>query len=548
MLDEATMNVFKVFQRQSKFLLVFIFIMGLINSLIYMGLLVFVNAAISGNVVTIVPRPYQAGAFFLLVLASLATSKFFQTHMVKLTHKLLMEFELSILDKLRFATCQAFDKIGAERVYTAIADTRVLGQVPEVFVNALNAALITICGLSYLFWISIPASLTVTLIMATLLLYYVYRNRSIATDLNTLRDLQNDYHVYLNDLLEGFREVKMSKERNQRMYDEFLKQNRLESEKLGIKTSLKYLTNELIGSHSWYLVLGAVIFGLPHIVNTNAGMISPFIATILYLMGPVATLILFIPFYTRVKISLQRIFQLEHDVNINTDNCVLDEELINAFENIRFEDVTFEYRDESNGRAFKVGPINLQINQGEVVFITGGNGSGKSTFISLLVGLYRPTSGIIYYNGEPVSAEKAFSYSNRFSAIFTNHYLFHRNYDGFKLDHENEELMQYLQMMEMEEVIKFDSKQNCIRTDLSKGQQKRLALIYGLMEHRSVMVLDEWAAEQDPYFRKYFYETLLGRFKQEMKTVIAVTHDDRYFHVADRIIRFDFGKITPDVK
>jgi putative ATP-binding cassette transporter len=103
-------------------------------------------------------------------------------------------------------------------------------------------------------------------------------------------------------------------------------------------------------------------------------------------------------------------------------------------------------------------------------------------------------------------------------------------------------------MMELEEVVRFDSQKKSIDNKLSMGQRKRLALIYALMEKRDVMVLDEWAAEQDPHFRAYFYEQIIPVLKQMNKTVIAVTHDDKYYGQADRILHFDFGKVAKDVK
>jgi len=56
-------------------------------------------------------------------------------------------------------------------------------------------------------------------------------------------------------------------------------------------------------------------------------------------------------------------------------------------------------------------------------------------------------------------------------------------------------------------------------------------------------IFDEWAADQDPVFRKYFNEELRRDMANEGKTILAVTHDDHYFHVADRIYRMDYGEM-----
>ena len=79
--------------------------------------------------------------------------------------------------------------------------------------------------------------------------------------------------------------------------------------------------------------------------------------------------------------------------------------------------------------------------------------------------------------------------------------------------------------------------------NLSTGQRKRLALIVSLLEDRPLLAFDEWAADQDPEFRQYFYTELLPLLKSQGKTLLVVTHDDRYFHVADRVVTMEYGRI-----
>lgn len=81
-------------------------------------------------------------------------------------------------------------------------------------------------------------------------------------------------------------------------------------------------------------------------------------------------------------------------------------------------------------------------------------------------------------------------------------------------------------------------------TDLSTGQRKRLALINAWLEERPVLVFDEWAADQDPTFRRIFYTELLPELKRLGKTIIVISHDDRYFDVADRLVRMAAGKVV----
>jgi ABC-type siderophore export system fused ATPase/permease subunit len=161
--------------------------------------------------------------------------------------------------------------------------------------------------------------------------------------------------------------------------------------------------------------------------------------------------------------------------------------------------------------------------------------------------LYQPRAGTIFFNGEKIKPADYGFYRNQISAIFTNNYLFQNNYDHFQLSPENSKFNEYCELLKLTGVITVDGN-NCISSKLSKGQQKRLAMIYALLEDKEILVLDEWAAEQDPVFRNYFYRSLLPLLQQQGKTIIAVTHDDDYYHCADRIVKFGYGKVIFDSK
>jgi len=212
---------------------------------------------------------------------------------------------------------------------------------------------------------------------------------------------------------------------------------------------------------------------------------------------------------------------------------------------LKFEDIHFDYESESGDKSFALGPVNLEIEKGETIFIIGGNGSGKSTFINVFCGLYTPSKGQVIINGDSSIDAKAAIHSLT-SAIFTDNHIFSQNYNDFVLEN-NPEYHELLKAMKLDDVL-VDDKAEPGKRGYSKGQSKRMSMIFALLQHKPVLVLDEWAADQDPQFRKYFYEVLLPKLKSEGKTIIAVTHDDAYFKHADRVIKFDYGKIVKDVK
>ncbi|MGH6979924.1 MAG: ATP-binding cassette domain-containing protein, partial [Stellaceae bacterium] len=194
---------------------------------------------------------------------------------------------------------------------------------------------------------------------------------------------------------------------------------------------------------------------------------------------------------------------------------------------------------------FRVGPFNVKFKAGETVFISGGNGSGKSTFMRLFTSLYWPRDGHVALDGEPVTRDTVENYRALFTAVFSEYHLFKRLY-GVSPDTLSE-IPELLKLFEIEDKTKFvDGAFTTV--SLSAGQRKRVALIVALLERRPICVLDEWAADQDPLFRRKFYEDLLPMFKARGMTVIAVSHDDRYFEVADRRLHLEEGRIVRDLR
>jgi cyclic peptide transporter len=542
------MNIKHVFKDYSFPLFFFILFLGIANSALSSSMLAFINHAINRKPFPFLPQ-YDWALFIIVLVVSFFCNRMFQMYITRLTNEVMYRFELGMLSTIRGASYESFEKIGPERIYTAIGDTRVLAQIPQVIVSFISAAIMVICVLCYMFWLSPSGAAGVVGLMISLAVFYIIRNRIIEKDLNRARDMQNDYYKYLKDFLGGFKEVKMSTGRNDRLFNDYLRKVLSGTKNIAVRTANKYLHNELVGSYSWYIILGFVLFAMPRLMSFSPSQVASFMITVLFIMSPVSTLIGAIPFYTRTKIALQRLTGLEEDVRTKLDEDVKQEIPLrpySRFGTILFDRVGYTYYDRKNRKTFELDPITLQIDRGEVIFVTGGNGSGKSTFVNLLTGLYKPGSGAIYLNDQEIKEEDYSYYRNNISVIFTNNYLFNENYDGFDLGATNAQLSAYLDLFRLNTVVQFEDEKKRIDKNLSKGQQKRLAMIYLLLENKDIIVLDEWAAEQDPSFRAYFYKHLIPELKKKGKTVIAVTHDDAYYSYADRVIRFDYGKIISD--
>jgi putative ATP-binding cassette transporter len=180
------------------------------------------------------------------------------------------------------------------------------------------------------------------------------------------------------------------------------------------------------------------------------------------------------------------------------------------------------------------------------VFIVGGNGSGKSTLAKLITGLYIPEAGEIRLDEELITEQNREWYRQHFSVVFSDFYLFDELW-GLENSGLDSKVQEYLKVLQLDHKVKVTNGKFST-TALSQGQRKRLALLTAYLENRPIYLFDEWAADQDPAFKKIFYTELLTKLRDQGKTVLVISHDDRYFHLADRIVKLEYGKVEFDIK
>src|SRR5262249_26165087 len=149
---------------------------------------------------------------------------------------------------------------------------------------------------------------------------------------------------------------------------------------------------------------------------------------------------------------------------------------------------------------FNLGPIDLDFHPGEIVFIAGGNGSGKSTLAKILTGLYPPMAGSVRVDGCLVDDSNLAWYREHFSAVFVDGFLF-EDLTGPTSPDRDAAARAYLEGFELNTKVKIEGGRFST-TALSEGQRKRLALVSAYMEDRPIYVFDEWAATQEPRFKR----------------------------------------------
>ena len=526
--------------------ILFLFLFSIPNTLLSLGILVIINGVIIG-------RPFFSARhlgmiFFSMVVLSFLLNIFFQQKIVAYSYKLIYEHEVSIVEKFLKASFTQLEKIGFQRLYGIIEDLRTFVFLPSVISNTITSLMTLIICLVYFSIVSpFSAIIVVSLITMIAVLYMsIKKSVTLVSKVERQRQLNDNYFTITEDILKGFKGLKLSNIRRSNLIEKFLRPNRKSVKKLGTDITNRFLVINLFSQYGLYLVLGIVIFLLPKLHLLNKEQLTSFVISLLFIRGPIISLIAMQDFYTKAYVANKRItgFLKESTGSPSVQQDLDVEHYDRRVSELKFENVLYQYQDHSLETAFVLGPLNITIKEGETIFVIGGNGSGKSTFINLLTGICAPTSGKAYLNGREISSDSQ-SYCNHISAIFTDHHLFSEHYENYSLNN-NDTYEQWLQIMELDNIIS-KNREASYKRNFSKGQGKRMALIFSILEERPILVLDEWAADQDPYFRKYFYETVLPKLKQQGKTIIAVTHDDMYFKQADRIIQFDYGQIVKDI-
>ncbi|MBC6426544.1 MAG: cyclic peptide export ABC transporter [Ekhidna sp.] len=292
-------------------------------------------------------------------------------------------------------------------------------------------------------------------------------------------------------------------------------------------------------SESFILIsLGGIVLISIFYFGLDRDFFIEFFAMVTFALSPLIRIGTFFSSLKKTEVALQQIKSLDVMLNsIEVVNDQVDAEIIPSEEHnidivISLRGLYYEYIADGE-TIFTVGPFNLDIHKNEILIVNGGNGAGKTTLIKMLTGLYQPSKGEIFYRGNKIDDKNLEAYRNTFSAVFADSFVF-QDLRYIKHDRVNELIEKYLDMLEIRDKVSLDDGIKLSTTSLSMGQMSRLNLFRTLLEDKSIYVFDEWAANQDPYFKAKFYNEILPQLKRSGKTVIVISHDDRYYHVADR--------------
>lgn len=456
-----------------------------------------------------------------------------------------IDLQVQLTKRILATPLRRLEEVGSHRLIAAITQdvssvTQVATQLPGF---CLDAAVLIGCVV-YVGWLSPVVQASVVLFLALGLAIYKISERKTTPILMRIRQEENTFFKHLRALIEGNKELKLNR---QRRIDRF--ERALEATANTITRQAYRIALIFSGVAGWalfvfYTLIAVVVFAIPAYTQVDREVITGTLLVILILRGPLEGVLSVFQTLSRSSVALHNLQSLGlADCEVQPTAVAVGDRLP-PWELLELVNVAMSYPAEEGSGRFVLGPLNLVFKPGELVFISGGNGSGKTTFAKLLCGLYVPESGEIRFNHVPLNEMTREQCRQYFAAVFSDFFLFDELVGGSAAD-VDATAREHLAQLRLTHKVQVNGGV-LSTTQLSQGQRKRLALLAAYVEDRQIYIFDEWAADQDPEFKDIFYHQLLPTLKARNKTVFVITHDDRYYHVADRVIKLDYGQVERD--
>ena len=532
------MKLLKLLFRDNRLPLSGIVLLSLCSAVLSVGVIAFINQKLirlEGELTTTLFS--FLGLLALLLLCAGAG----QVALHTLGHRFVYRLRRSLVRRVLDTDIERLEQIGGARILASLSSDIRNITIAFVYMPELTYGLIlSLAAFSYLAWLS-PAlfGITAAWLGLTLLVGWFFVGK-VNHHIRLLREAEDNLYQDYQAIIDGRKELALNRDRARLLYDEEFDRD---ARAYRDNVTRADIFNGLAGNWANAMVLGSI--GIVFFCASGLGwapgeVAATFALTVLFLRAPMVATVAALPSLLAARISLDKLESLE--LAPETADIAMPQGL-GDWQSLQLASVEYRYPGEGDEPGFDVGPIDLELRRGELVFLVGGNGSGKSTLARLLTGLHRPAAGEIRLDGRVVQANEWQSYRQLFASVYTDFHLFSRLLGPAGAEVEESLVGGWLERLRLRHKVKFTGGR-LADTRFSQGQRKRLALMLAMLEGRDILILDEWAADQDPLFRRLFYRELLPQLKAAGKTVLAITHDDHYFDQADRLLKMDGGRLS----
>lgn len=529
--------------RQYRYLLLALTLFSIASA----GAGVAVIAYINNTLTQLSDKPWQVLYHFIGLLILLFILRFASQYSLSyIGHRFIYNLRNDFIKRIMDTDLAVIERIGSPRLLASLSKD--LDRIQSAFMNLpgfVQGAILTVAASAYLCYLAWDLFSVVVLIIFITALVGSQLVKRVYKHYRKVRRLEDNLYADFESIIHGRKELALNRRRAQLLYNHEFKANGDD-----IRRHIIYGDTLHFTALNWVdtMILGSIgiVFYLANLMNwADNTTATTFALTILFLRSPLVQSIGSIPTFLEAHVSFKQIASLRLN-QPQPDFGIMQPS--NDWQCLSFKQVCYSYQDADGNTSFAIGPIDFELQKGEVVFLIGGNGSGKSTFAKILTGLYRPSSGEITLDNRHIKAlddEQYHHYRQHFSAVYTDMHLF-KSLVGpaDSLTTADQQLVdEWLDLLQMKDKLKLDEEGKVLNEELSQGQRKRLALLMAVIEQRELLLLDEWAADQDPQFRRTFYHKLIPKLKAMGKTLVIISHDDHYFAQADRLLQMNQGRL-----
>ncbi|HEV2437633.1 MAG TPA: cyclic peptide export ABC transporter [Verrucomicrobiae bacterium] len=538
------MNLLRFLFRSARGLALLTGLAALASGACNAGLIALVNAVLNRPQIS---AALMIGSFVALGFGKLTTNFVSQVLVAKFSQRAIARLRCDLVGKILSVPLRHLEELGAPRLMVALGEdvltvAEALLLIPNFAVNlaVLCGGAVYLCCLSWKVAVGMFAFILLGAAGYRLLVANGFEH------LRRAREEADRLYAHFRALTDGIKELKLHRSRCGKFLSDCIRPATENVSRHNIAAEFRFIL-----AHGWsqllfFTLVGLILFLLPVLQHINPRALTGYIVATLYLMGPLTGVLGVMAAIGRANVALEKIERLgfslaRHDTE---EWSLIRPERKLEFAQLELVGVTHSYHHEKDDSHFILGPMNLTFRPGELVFLVGGNGSGKSTLAKIITGLYPPEAGQLRLDGRAISASSRDDYRQLFSAVFADFYVF-ETLLGLDVVNLDGQAQNYLAELHLDHKVKIrDGRLSTV--DLSQGQRKRLALLTAYLEDRPFYLFDEWASDQDPQFKEIFYRKILSDLKARGKAVVVITHDDRYFACADRILKLDFGKLVYD--
>jgi len=489
--------------------------------------------------------------FLLVVAAKILSTLWSKLLLVRFSQDTILDLSLSLCAKIVRAPLRRSEQRGAANILVTLTDdvswvTWAIQCFPQLI---MNVTMVLGCGV-YLAWLSWGTFLGVVGVTVVGALGYQWLHISAVSITREAREARSELFRHFRSLTDGLKELLMHRARREEFVNQEVRAAADSYRQTNLEATRRQSLAEAWTQVSFFSLIGLIFFLIPSVVTMSPEALTGYVVAVLYMMSPILGIISTIPTLERGQVALENIERLGVSLDVGHEDARVSE--LSGLEAgippiVQWNDVVFSYDEEKGVETpFVLGPISLEMHPGELVFVIGGNGSGKSTFVKVFAGLYQPNEGIVTLAGMVITDANREWYREHFSVVFSDFHLFNKLLG--QSDSLTERLApQYLRLLHMDEKVTVHDR-TFSTLELSQGQRKRLALVTAYLEDRPIYVFDEWAADQDPQYKEIFYKTLLPDLRERGKLVVVITHDDRYFHLGNQVIKLEDGRVVEHMK